>query len=93
MPQSSTLYVGLEVHKESNAVAYIAQDHHAEVVSLGNIGTRQCDIDQLIRTALGPTRQLSMPYWRSRALRCEEWLHPCSGPRQKFAFSPERPLL
>jgi hypothetical protein len=36
---------------------------------------------------------LSMPYWRSRALRCEEWLHPCSGPRQKFAFSPERPLL
>ena len=24
---------------------------------------------------------------------CEEWLHPCSGPRRKFAFAPEKPLL
>ena len=42
MPQSSTLYVGLDVHKESIAVAYVAQAHGAEVVSLGTIGTRQC---------------------------------------------------
>jgi transposase len=49
MHQSSTLYVGLDVHKESIAVAYVAKAHHAEVVSLGNIGTRQCDIDKLIR--------------------------------------------
>jgi transposase len=49
MPQSSTLYVGLDVHKESIAVAYIAKEHHAEVVYLGAIGTRQCDIDTLIR--------------------------------------------
>jgi transposase len=49
MKQSSTLYVGLDVHKDSLAVAYVAQDHGAEVVSLGNIGTRQCDIDKLIR--------------------------------------------
>ena len=49
MPQSSTLYVGMDVHKESIAVAYVAQDHGAEVVSLGTIGTRQCDIDTLIR--------------------------------------------
>jgi transposase len=49
MHQSRTLYVGLAVHKESIAVAYVAQTPHAEVVSLGNIGTRQCDIDQLIR--------------------------------------------
>jgi hypothetical protein len=39
MLQSSTLYVGLDVHKESIAVAYIAQEYHAEVVSLGTIGT------------------------------------------------------
>ena len=45
MPQSSTLYVGMDVHKESIAVAYVAQEHGAEVVSLGTIGTRQCDID------------------------------------------------
>jgi hypothetical protein len=37
MPQSSTLYVGLDVHKESIAVAYVAQDHGAEVTSLGTI--------------------------------------------------------
>jgi transposase len=49
MPQSSTLYVGLDVHKDSIAVASVAQEHHAEVVSLGNIGTRQCDIDHRIR--------------------------------------------
>jgi hypothetical protein len=39
MHQSRTLYIGLAVHKESMAVAYVAQEHHAEVVSLGNIGT------------------------------------------------------
>ena len=41
MHQSSTLYIGLDVHKESMAVAYIAQEHGAEVTSLGTIGTRQ----------------------------------------------------
>jgi len=49
MHQSSTLYIGLDIHKESIAVAYVAKAHHAEVVSLGTIGTRQCDSDKLIR--------------------------------------------
>jgi transposase len=49
MPQSSTLYVGLDVHKESIAVAYVAKAHEAEVVSLGSLGTRQGDIDTRIR--------------------------------------------
>jgi len=49
MHQPRTLSIGLDVHKESIAVAYVAQEHHAEGVSLGNIGTRQCDLDQLIR--------------------------------------------
>ena len=47
MSQSSTLFIGMDVHKDSIAVAYVAQDHGAEVASLGTIGTRQCDIDQL----------------------------------------------
>src|SRR5437773_10805949 len=46
---SKTLYVGLDVHKDSIAVAYAPEDRGAEVVSLGAIGTRQCDIDKLIR--------------------------------------------
>jgi len=49
MSQSSTLYVGMDVHKDTIAVAYVAKDHDAEVVSLGTFGTRQCDIDHLIR--------------------------------------------
>ena len=51
MPQSSTLYVGMDVHKESIAVAYVAKDHDAEVIYLGTIGTRQCDIDQALAQA------------------------------------------
>jgi transposase len=39
----------MDVHKDSIAIAYIAHERHAEVVSLGNLGTRQGDIDQRIR--------------------------------------------
>ncbi|MGH2356525.1 MAG: IS110 family transposase [Candidatus Limnocylindria bacterium] len=46
---SKPLYVGLDVHKDSIAVAYAPEDRGAEVLSLGAIGTRQCDIDKLIR--------------------------------------------
>jgi transposase len=49
MHQSSTRYIGLDVHKDSMAVAYVAQDHDAEVVSLGTIGTRHGDLDKRIR--------------------------------------------
>ena len=49
MYQSSTLYIELDVHKASIAVAYVAQEHGAEVIYLGAIGTQQCDIDHLIR--------------------------------------------
>jgi transposase len=75
MPQSTTLYVGMDVHKESLAVAYVAQDHGAEVVFLGSIGTRQCDLDQLIRKLHSKATHLVFVYeagpcgyWRSRDL-------------------------
>ena len=62
MTQSSMLYVGLDVHQESIAVAYVAQDHGAEVVSLGTIGTRQCDLDTLMRQLRSKAKHLVFVY-------------------------------
>jgi transposase len=72
MPQSSTLYVGLDVHKESIAVAYVAQEHEAAVTYLGTIGTRQCDIDKLLRTLQSKSQQLIFVY---EAGPCGYWLY------------------
>src|SRR5215475_15772841 len=71
MNQSSTLYVGMAVHKESIAVAYVSEEHHAEVVYLGAIGTRQCDIDQLIRKMQSKSKHLVFVY---EAGPCGYWL-------------------
>jgi hypothetical protein len=48
MHPSSTLSVGLDVHTASIAVASVAKAHHAEVVSLGTLGTRPCESDKQI---------------------------------------------
>jgi transposase len=67
--------MGLEVHKDSIAVASVAKAPHAEGVYFGTIGTRQRDSDTLCRqrqakstdrlfvSAAGPCG-----YWLSRAL-------------------------
>ena len=62
MHQSSTLYSGMDVHKDTMAVAYVAQDHGAEVTFLGTIGTRQCAIDSLIRKMPSTATQLIFVY-------------------------------
>ena len=49
MPQARTLDVRMEVQKASIAVASVAQEDGAEVISLGTIGTRPCAIDKLLR--------------------------------------------
>lgn len=71
MSQSSTLYIGMDVHKESIAVAYVSKDHDAEVVYLGTIGTRQCDIDQLVRKLQSKAKHLVFVY---EAGPCGSWL-------------------
>jgi transposase len=72
MRQSNTLYVGLDVHKDSIAVAYVAQEHGAEVTFLGTIGTRQCDLDHLIRKMQSKANQLIFVY---EAGPCGYWLY------------------
>ena len=71
MSQSRTLFIGMDVHQETIAVAYVAQDHGAEVTSLGTMGTRQCDIDQLVRQRQSKATHLLCV---SEAGPCGDWL-------------------
>jgi transposase len=72
MSQSSTLYIGMDVHKDAIAVAYVAQEHGAEVTYLGTIGTRQCDLDHLIRKMPSKAKHLVFGY---EAGPCGDWLY------------------
>src|SRR5262245_13688648 len=72
MAQSRTLFIGMDVHKESIAVAYVAQDHGAEVTSLGALGTRLSDIDQLVRKMQSKATHLIFVY---AAGPCGSWLY------------------
>ena len=58
MSQSTPLFVGLDVHKDSIAVAH-AQGQSADV---GAIGTRQADLDKLIRRLQAKTPTLVFAY-------------------------------
>jgi transposase len=62
----------MDVHKDSIAVAYVAQEHGAEVMYLGAIGTRQCDIDHLIRKMQSKAKHLIFVY---EAGPCGYWLY------------------
>ena len=62
MSHSTTLYVGLDVHKDSISVAYAPQDRGADVTFVGPIGTRQCDIDKLLRRLHGKASELFVAY-------------------------------
>jgi transposase len=72
MHQSSTLYVGMDVHQESIAVAYVAKAYGAEVVSLGTVGTRQGDLDRFIRKLHSKSKHLVFVY---EAGPCGSWLY------------------
>ena len=71
MPQSRTPSVGWDVHQESIAVASVAQAHDAEVIDLGTIGTRQADLDQLVRKLPSKANHLVLV---SEAGPCGSWL-------------------
>jgi transposase len=61
MAQSTPLFVGLDVHKDSIAVAHAGGDA-APPVFVGEIGSRQVDIDQLLRRLRGKAATLQVAY-------------------------------
>jgi transposase len=72
MAHSSTLVIGLDVHKETIAVAYVAEEHEAGGVFLGTTRTRQGDIDKLIRKLQAKGKLLHLVY---EAGPCGYWLY------------------
>jgi transposase len=62
----------LDVHKQTIAVVYVAEEREAEVISLGTIGTRQCDIDKLIRKLQSKGKARHFVY---EAGPCGYWLY------------------
>ena len=62
MSDSTTLYVGLDVHKDSIAVAYAPVERGADVTFVGPIGTRQADIDKLLRRLHSKASRLQFAY-------------------------------
>jgi hypothetical protein len=71
MSPSRPLVMGMDVPKESSAVASVAQDHGAEVTSVGPCGTRQGDREHLIRTMPAKAQPL---LFGSEAGPCGDWL-------------------
>jgi len=72
MKNGNTLFVGLDVHKESIAVAYAATEGATDPVHIGTIGTRQCDVDALVRRAQSKAAALVFVY---EAGPCGYWLY------------------
>lgn len=62
MAEPSTLYVGLDVHKDHIAVAHATARRHADVTYVGPIGTREADLDRLLRRLRGHAPRLVVAY-------------------------------
>ena len=62
MAQPTPLFVGLDVHKDSIALAHAAGQSTDPPVFVGAIGTRQADIDQMVRRLESKTPALIFAY-------------------------------
>ena len=62
MAKSTPLFVGLDVHKDSIAVAHTLGPCADPPVFVGAIGSRQADLDKLIRRLHAKTAALVFAY-------------------------------
>jgi transposase len=62
MAQSTPLFVGLDVHNDSIAVAHATGDRAAPPVFVGAIGSRHADLDQLLRRLQSKASVLTVAY-------------------------------
>jgi transposase len=62
MHQPTTIFVGLDVHKDSISVSYAAGDRPEPPQFLGQIGTRKADIDKLARRLQSKSAHLVFAY-------------------------------
>jgi transposase len=62
MDQPTTLFVGLDVHKDSISVAYAAADRSEAPHFVGPMGTRQSDLDKMIRRLRSKAPNLVFAY-------------------------------
>ncbi len=67
----TTVYVGLDVHKDTITTASVGAEPEAPVVDLGTIGTQHYAIDRLLKK-LTPQGRLKLVY---EAGPCGFWLH------------------
>lgn len=72
MSKDSTLFVGLDTHKQSIAVAYIGSQREDCVQDFGTIGTLHRDIDRMIRRLQSKASTLFFAY---EAGPCGYWLY------------------
>jgi len=62
MSESSTIFVGLDQHKESITVAYVGADRSLEPICLGPIGPRTSDVDAMVRKMQSKGKKLVFAY-------------------------------
>jgi len=62
MGEPTTLFVGLDVHKDNMAVAYASAGPASEIVYVGQVGTREADLEKLLRRLHSHASRLVVAY-------------------------------